>query len=170
VEIVARNRRWVNTLAKWPAVSPTLVVVAPVMFASVTALSTGCSLGDRTLSTIGQPAAEATDDQVRGLQGALRAGGHPEKHFAVTADQQAYLDALVDAGVHPSDVLMALSIGAYVCQARAAGQSEQAVWDFVLPLVRDDVDDADVGSVAPAVHEVDAATADYIRIATERLC
>ncbi len=170
MEIVARNRRWVNTLAKWPVVSPTLVVVAPMMLASVTTLSTGCSLGDRTLTTIGQPAAASTEEQVRGLQGALRDGGHPEKHFAVTADQRAYLDALVDAGVQPSDDLMALSIGAYVCQARAAGQSEHAVWDFVAPLVRDDVDDAHAGSVAPDIDEVDAATADYIRIATERLC
>ncbi len=159
-----------DALAKWPVVSPTAVVVAPMMVASVTALCTGCSLGDRTLTTVGQPAAESTGEQVRGLQGALHAGGHPEKHFAVTEDQQAYLDALVHAGVHPSDELMALSIGAYVCQARAARQSEQAVWDFVLPLVRDDVVDAHAGSTAPDIDEVHAAAAGYIRIATERLC
>ena len=77
---------------------------------------------------------------------------------------------LVDAGVRPSEDLMALSIGAYVCQARAAKQSEQAVWDFVLPLVRNDLSDADDSSIAPEVAEVDTTTADYIRIATERLC
>ena len=72
--------------------------------------------------------------------------------------------------MHPSEDLMALSIGAYVCQARAARQTDQAVWDFVLPLVRNDLSDSHAGSVAPEVGDVDAATADYIRIATERLC
>ena len=67
---------------------------------------------------------------------------------------------------------MALSIGSYVCQARAAGQSDQAVWDFVLPLVRGDVARLAcrcVGCVDDRA-QVDDATAEYIRIATERLC
>ena len=59
--------------------------------------------------------------------------------MTVTTQQRGYLDALAAAGVRPSDDLMALSIGSYVCQARAAKQSDQAVWDFVLPLVRSDV-------------------------------
>ena len=41
----------------------------------------------------------------------------------------------------PSSDLLALSIGSYVCQAHAARQSDQAVWDFVLPMVRNDVRD-----------------------------
>ncbi|WP_327049673.1 DUF732 domain-containing protein [Mycobacterium sp. Root265] len=167
------NRRWTATLAKRPVVSPSIVMLTPVMLASVAVLTSGCSLGDTTLTTIGQPAAQSTDARAQGLQSAIRDDGHAEDHFAATPHQQAYLQALADAGVRPADELMALSIGAYVCQARAAKQSEQAVWDFVLPLVRDDVDDVDdahATSVAPEVGEVNSATADYIRIATERLC
>lgn len=163
------NRRWTATLAKWPVVSPSFVLLTPVLLASV-AMTGGCALGDTTLTTIGQPAAQSTDALAQGLQGAIHDDARPEDHFAATPHQQAYLGALADAGVRPSDELMALSIGAYVCQARAAKQSEQAVWDFVLPLVRDDVDDAHATSVAPEVAEVDSTTADYIRIATERLC
>lgn len=153
------------SLAKWP-----LVPLTPVMLASVAVMACGCSLGDTTLTTIGQPAAQSTDARAQGLQGAVHDDAHAEDHFAATPHQQDYLKALADAGVRPSDELMALSIGAYVCQARAAKQSEQAVWDFVLPLVRDDVDDAHATSVSPEVGEVNSATADYIRIATERLC
>lgn len=149
--------------------------MTPVMLASVAVVSSGCSgplfsAGDSTLTTIGQATAESAGARAQGMQGASRAGGYPEERLAVTPQQQAYLDALVTAGVQPSDELMALSIGAYVCQARAAKQSEQAVWDFVLPLVRNDVDDAQPSPVAPEVGEVNTATADYIRIATERLC
>jgi len=165
VGIVQHNRRWTASLAKWP-----LVPLTPVMLASVAVMACGCSLGDTTLTTIGQPAAQSTDARAQGLQGAVHDDAHAEDHFAATPHQQDYLKALADAGVRPSDELMALSIGAYVCQARAAKQSEQAVWDFVLPLVRDDVDDAHATSVSPEVGEVNSATADYIRIATERLC
>jgi hypothetical protein len=175
VGIVQRNRRWAENLAKWPVVSPSFVMFTPVMLASVAVVTGGCSgsvfsLEDSTLGTIGMPAAQSTEALAQGMQGPVPAEGHPEEHFVTTPQQQAYLAALVGAGIHPSDELMALSIGAYVCQARAAKQSEQAVWDFVLPLVRNDVDDAHVSSVAPEVGEVDTATADYIRIATERLC
>lgn len=168
--IVQHNRRWTATLAKWPVVSPSFVMLTPVMLASVAVITGGCSLGDTTLTTIGQPAGQSTDARAQGLQGAVHDDPHVEDHFAATPHQQDYLKALADAGVQPSDELMALSIGAYVCQARAAKQSEQAVWDFVLPLVRDDVDDAHATSMAPEVGEVNSATADYIRIATERLC
>ncbi len=96
----------------------------------------------------------------------------------VTGQQRAYLDALAAAGIRPSDELLALSIGSYVCQARAAKQSDQAVWDFVLPLVRSDVRHDGPSSMtppaagpdSPSTAVVSAATADYIRIATERLC
>lgn len=99
------------------------------------------------------------------------AGGAQPGNLVVTGQQRTYLDALAVGGVHPSSDLLALSIGSYVCQARAAGQSDQAVWDFVVPLVRDDVAHAHHNSsMAAAASEVHAVTADYIRIATERLC
>ncbi|PRC48404.1 DUF732 domain-containing protein, partial [Mycobacterium sp. ITM-2017-0098] len=63
--------------------------------------------------------------------------------LVVTPHQQSYLDALHAAGVMPSSDLSALSIGSYVCQARAARQTDEAVWDFVAPLVRNDVSDTD---------------------------
>ena len=91
------------------------------------------------------------------------------KAMVVTGPQRAYLDALKAAGVMPSSDLMALRIGSYVCQARAAKQSDQAVWDVVMPLVRGDVRTANMSSMAPA-NEVNSATADYIRIATDKLC
>ena len=46
--------------------------------------------------------------------------------LTVTPQQRTYLDALKAAGVKPSTDLLALSIGSYVCQARAAKQSEAA--------------------------------------------
>jgi hypothetical protein len=102
---------------------------------------------------------------------AATSGGPDAGKIVVTPEQRGYLDALAGAGVHRSTDLMALSIGSYVCQARAAGQNDQGVWDFVLPLVRGDVDDmnpdAAPASMAPQVHD---ATIQYIRIATEKLC
>ncbi len=67
----------------------------------------------------------------------------------MTGQQRAYLDALKAAGVKPSSDLLALSIGSYVCQARAAKQSDQAVWDYVMPLVRSDVRNTHMNVVAP---------------------
>ena len=90
--------------------------------------------------------------------------------MVVTGQQRSYLDALNSAGVKPSSDLMALRIGSYVCQARAAKQSDQAVWDVVVPLVRGDVRTAHLSSAVPSADEVDTATADYIRIATDKLC
>jgi len=90
--------------------------------------------------------------------------------MVVTSQQRAYLDALNAAGVKPSSELMALRIGSYVCQARAAKQSDQAVWDVVVPLVRGDVRTAHLSSAAPSMDEVNSATADYVRIATDKLC
>ena len=72
--------------------------------------------------------------------------------------------------MRPSSDLLALSIGSYVCQARAAKQSDQAVRDYVTPLVRSDVRNTEMNAVAPPPSVVDAATADYIRTASERLC
>jgi hypothetical protein len=98
------------------------------------------------------------------------AEGAEPNTLTVTPQQRSYLDALKAAGVRPSTDLLALSIGSYVCQARAAKQSEAAVHDYVTPLVRGDVRDTQLNAVAPPPSEVAALTADYIRIATERLC
>ena len=132
---------------------------------------TGCS-GDDVMATIGLPTSET--ETAHGEASAAPPGpgqpGSQSNALVVTAQQRGYLDALTAAGVKPSSNLIALSIGSYVCQARAAKQNDQAVWDFVLPLVRSDVRDGRLSSMAPSVADVDSATADYIRIATERLC
>ena len=70
----------------------------------------------------------------------------------------------------PSTDLMALSIGSYVCQARAAKQSDAAVRDYVTAVGARRRAQHPMNAVAPPPSEVDAMTADYIRIATERLC
>ena len=142
-----------------------------LLVASVPALMTGCS-GNDMMATIGMPTSEtetAHGDAGAASPGPVQPGGQSNA-LVVTAQQRQYLDALTAAGVKPSSNLAALSIGSYVCQARAAKQSDQAVWDFVLPLVRSDVRGDRLSSVAPSAAEVNSATADYIRIATERLC
>ncbi len=127
----------------------------------------GCAATDGLMSRVALPndrtstSAPAPDDpDVTPLPASPGSAGTASSKLVVTGQQRAYLDALGAAGVHPSSDLMALSIGSYVCQARAAGQSPQAVWDFVHPLVAGDMHNSDV----------DAATQNYIRIATERLC
>jgi hypothetical protein len=151
-------------LAKLPATS--------LLVASAAALLTGCSVGDDMMATIGLPTSETAP--AHGQEGAQPPGPPPHggdsNALVVTGQQRGYLDALKAAGVKPSSDLIALSIGSYVCQSRAAKQSEAAVWDFVLPLVRSDVRSTRLASMAPSAAEVDEATADYIRIATERLC
>ena len=124
------------------------------------------------MATVGMPASETAP--AHGQTGA-QSPGPPQPDgdsnaLIVTGQQRAYLDALKAAGVKPSSDLLALSIGSYVCQARAAKQSDQGVWDFVVPLVRSDVRNSHMSSMAPPAGEVNSATADYIRIATERLC
>jgi len=97
--------------------------------------------------------------------------GEPQaQSVTVTPHQHAYLDALAVAGVYRSSDLTALSIGSYVCQARAAGQGDQAVWDFVYPLVRGDIHDSERADIAQPTMSARDATAQYIRIASERLC
>jgi hypothetical protein len=90
----------------------------------------------------------------------------------VTPGQRGFLDALTATGVHPSSELEALSIGSYVCQAHAAGQSDEAVWDYIAPMVRSDATDARSTTSPHTATEpqVNEAIADYIRIATQRLC
>jgi hypothetical protein len=147
--------------------------------ALATAVLSGCSANDGLLSSVTLPADDTTTALVSGRQdpGASPApppagssGSETVNKLTVTGQQRAYLDALAAGGVHPSSELLALSIGSYVCQARAAGQSPQAVWDFVHPLVSSDVHDAHMSSMPPTPADVDAATGSYIRVATERLC
>ncbi len=137
----------------------------------------GCSASDGLLSSVTLPADDTTTALVSGLQGASPApppggssGSQTVNKLTVTGQQRAFLDALAAGGFHPSSELLALSIGSYVCQARAAGQTPQAVWDFVHPLVSSDVHDSHMSSMPPTPADVDAATGSYIRIATERLC
>ncbi|HNM83317.1 MAG: DUF732 domain-containing protein [Mycobacterium sp.] len=93
----------------------------------------------------------------------------------VSPRQQTYLDGLTSAGVRRSTDLAALSIGSYICQGRAAGQTDQAVWDFVFPMVRGDLEHLGGhvgGHVTDSGQKLSArdATTRYLRIATERLC
>lgn len=132
----------------------------------------GCGMGDDVMATIGMPpsetAAPGTSAQTFGQPPMVEPG--EDQDMVVTPVQREFLDDLSEVGVEPSSELSALSIGSYVCQARAAHQSDQAVWDFVLPMVRGDVRDSYAQSVTPPAGQVNSATADYIRIATHTLC
>jgi hypothetical protein len=132
------------------------------LVASSAALLTGCSVADDVMATVGLPVSETAP--------APEQPDSDTSAMVVTGQQRAYLDALNAAGVKPSSDLMALRIGSYVCQAHAAKQSDQAVWDVVVPLVRGDVRTAHLSSAVPSADEVNSATADYIRIATDKLC
>jgi hypothetical protein len=139
--------------------------------AAVTVLLSGCGSDDDVLTTAKPPPGDSMQAGPGESNLAATSGGADATKIVVTPEQRVYLDSLAGAGVHRSTDLMALSIGSYVCQARAAGQSDQGVWDYVLPLVRGDVDDmnpdATPASMAPQVND---ATTQYIRIATEQLC
>lgn len=125
-------------------------------------------MDDGVIAGMGLPTSESAT-----LGSGLQSMGQPpgdEPALVVNPHQRAYLDALGGAGVAPSSELVALSIGSYVCQARAANQTDQAVWDFVLPMVRGDVRDSHSTVAPPPAGEVNSVTADYIRIATDKLC
>jgi len=146
-----------------------------LLVASSASLLTGCSFSDDMMSGLGPEVetAPAHGQSSAQLPGPAQPGPHSNA-LVVTPRQRAYLDALRAAGVKPSSDLTALSIGSYVCQARAARQTDQAVWDFVAPLVRNDVSDTGdsdgARAMAPPAGEVHSATSDYIRIATDELC
>lgn len=125
------------------------------------------------MSTVAAPAEKTADfgDQSQGVDVAASPDTAAKSaQLELTDAQRGYLKALSGAGVHPSSELRALSIGSYVCQARAAGQGDQAVWDYVAPMVRSDVADAHVSSQSPPDVQADTAVAAYMRIATEFLC
>ena len=132
-------------------------------------LASGCSMGNEVVAGMGMPSSESASD-ASGIQAIVQAPTGTEPALVVSTHQRGYLDALAGAGVRASSDLVALSIGSYVCQARAAHQTDQAVWDFVLPMVRADVRDSGNDSTAPPTGEVNSVTADYIRIATDKLC
>ncbi len=139
--------------------------------ASVAVLVCGCAPGENVMTTAAVPQDPALAS-APGPVPSMAAPGQPDSsNVKATAEQRAYLLALSKAGVHPSNELMALSIGSYVCQAHVAGQSDQAVRDFVLPLVRGDLHDAhpDV-AVSSMAAQVEKATTAYMRIATDELC
>ncbi|MET4427653.1 MULTISPECIES: DUF732 domain-containing protein [unclassified Mycolicibacterium] len=144
------------------------------MMVAVAAVSvSACEVSDNVITSIGMATSATVESpsDVPGMDPPPRGlAGGPLGAMDVTPKQRSYLDALASAGVAPSSELLALSIGAYVCQAHAASQSDQAVWDFVLPMVRDDVRDSHPSSEALPAGQVNSVTADYIRIATERLC
>lgn len=136
-------------------------------------LLAGCSSpGGDLISTVALPSEQSTqaDGDAFDVVASPDADGMSGKPD-LTPAQRDYLDALIAAGVYPSTDLRALSIGAYVCQARAAGQSDQAVWDSVAPMVRSDVADSQ-GGQAPDVAflEVDTTIGHYIGVATQKLC
>jgi hypothetical protein len=139
---------------------------------TLAAFVSGCSAPDTMMSDVTLPARDTATEAsgTPGTPGTPAISGQLQPNaLLVSGQQRAYLDALTAGGVHPSSDLLALSIGSYVCQARAAGQSPQAVWDYVHPLVSSDVHNAHTGSMAPTA-DVDAVTASYIRIASDRLC
>lgn len=119
------------------------------------------------------PLAQPTS-QVNGARPQAASAQQPQQgrsgELAITSQQHTYLDELKAAGITPSSELLALSIGSYVCQGRAARQNDQAVREFVLPLVRSDVRAAHSGQESPTPAEIDTAATDYIRTATEHLC
>jgi uncharacterized protein DUF732 len=150
-----------------------LAVSQTAGLAALTAvLVSGCGMSEDVVSSMSLHTSEAnpTDTEARGIVQMPPGEPGEDDSLQTTPRQREYLDALTKSGVKPSSELLALSIGSYVCQALAANQSDQAVWDMVLPMVRGDVRDADAGVQTPPVGQVNSATADYIRIATERLC
>lgn len=148
--------------AKWPAC---------LMVASAAVLVTGCSLGEGMMApaTISTTEASPAGEDAQANAELPTDDNEQPRTLTLSSQQRGYLDAIKAAGVAPSSDLLALSIGSYVCQARAAKPNDQAVWNFVLPLVRSDLRAARGGST-PNAAEINAATADYIRVATDRLC
>lgn len=152
-------------------VVPSRVAVVAGLLAPAGWLLAGCGSGADLMSTVVLPS-----EQSAGSAGGVAMGESPESGpqpatLELTPAQRGYLDALSEAGVYPPSQLRALSIGSYICQARAAGQSLQAVRDYVAPMVRSDVADAVASAPQSAsVIAVDAAIDDYIRIAGQRLC
>jgi hypothetical protein len=139
------------------------------LLGSAAVLLVACTSGEDLVTTA--PPTAQTYSVIHGHGAPLPADTDLQSNkFNVTPAQRGVLDALTAAGVNPSSDLEALSIGSHVCQAHAAGQSDQAVWDYIAPMVRSDVVDAGSAPHTAPDPQVTEATADYIRIATQRLC
>ena len=153
-----------------PYVAPARRVLVVGFMAPAAWLLAVCGSGGDLISTVALPSHQTTGYAEGDLPVSPESGrqsGKPE----LTPAQADYLGALATAGIHSSNDLRALSIGAYVCQARAAGQSDQTVWDSVAPMVRSDVIEASTGSPqTPAPTNVDALVGNVIHIATQKLC
>lgn len=144
-----------------------------LLMAPSAALAVACGSGADVVSNVALPSRQSAGF-IDGVDVAADPS-HESKTatMALTPAQQEYLDALDSAGIRPASQLRALSIGSSVCQARAAGQSVTAVRDYVAPMVRSDLADAQVSSPTPTASAsavADKAIDDYIRIATEWLC
>lgn len=152
-----------------PGASTQRVLVAGFV-APAAWLLAGCGSGGDLISTVALPSQETTgyaEDADLPFSPEGRQSGKPDLNPA----QVDYLSALASAGIHSSNDLRALSIGSYVCQARAAGQSDQTVWDSVAPMVRSNVIDVSAGAPrSPAVTNVDTIVGNFIQIATQKLC
>jgi Protein of unknown function (DUF732) len=165
VQQSACNEAGRSVQAGYHSGTATLFIPSLLVAATAAVLLSGCSTTDEitTSANAANRSGAATNPALDGDPLAAPSSSN----VSVSPVQHAYLDALTAAGVHQSSDLRALSIGSYVCQARAAGQSDQAVRDFVLPLVRGDADRHPGDLEAPSIDKV---AAEYIRIATERLC
>ena len=150
--------------------APRRVVLAGVLPAAW--LLTACGSGGDLISSVALPSQQQATRYADGVDvGSSPTDDRKSGTLALTPAQREYLDALTAAGVRPSSELRALSIGSYVCQARAAGQSDQAVRDSVAPMVRSDVADARAASPqTPAALDAETAVGRYIDLATQRLC
>ncbi len=154
-----------------PLGTPARRVLLAGFMAPAVWLLTGCGTGGDLISSVALPS-QQTPGYAEGVEvAAPPAGDRQSGAMAVTPAQREYLDALNASGVQTSNELRALSIGFYVCQARAAGHSDQAVWDSVAPKVRSDIAAARAASPQATVAlEADAAVGHYIRSATRLLC
>lgn len=134
-------------------------------------LLAGCSSGaGDIISSVALPSQQSAQAaEADGLDMSASADRLASKP-SLTPGQRTYLDGLLAAGVHPSNDLRALSIGAYVCQARAAGQSDQAVRDAVAPMVRSDLADSTAATPAAGYLNVEDTIGQYIGVAQQRLC
>jgi hypothetical protein len=145
------------------------ILATALLSALAAAVISSCSSGEDLMTSMAPPRADAPASP-NGSDATLPSAPNT-RDLSITPQQHDYLEALNGSGVRRSSDLMALSIGSYVCQARNAGQSDQGVWDFVFPLVRGEIHDMNPNTAVTAIAaQVDETTAQYIRIATDRLC
>lgn len=152
---------------------PASALLAVVLAVPAAGILAACGTAADLVSTVALPSEHTADfgEHTDGVNVAASPDTAAKSaQLELTEAQRGYLKALSGAGVHPSSELRALSIGSYVCQARAAGQSDQAVWDYVAPMVRSDVADSHASSQSSPGVQSDAAVTTYVRIATAHLC